>query len=115
MEDRYRIQSDELRKAMSLANRYAIAKKLANGADEKICQADQKRKEVEESLKMALDSNLASEEKIKALEVQLVEMEKSSFASSRKGAEMDIVGQLIGIYNQSFHEGWKTIMLAPLS
>ena len=58
---------------------------------------------------MALDSNMAVEEKIKVLEAEIADTEKAAFALGRKEAKMDIVGQLTGIYNESFQEGWKTL------
>ena len=67
MENRYHVQAKELQRALGLDSHYATAKKVANGASEKIRQADQKRQEAEESLRMALDSNTAAEGKIKAL------------------------------------------------
>ncbi|GMY25047.1 hypothetical protein FCV25MIE_20289 [Fagus crenata] len=109
MEDRYRVQADELRRAMGLASHYAVAKKVVDGANEKIRQADQKRQEVKEPLRMALDSNMAVEEKIKALEAEIADAGKAAFAPGKKEAKMDIVGQLTGIYNESFQEGWKTL------
>ena len=36
MEDRYRVQANELWRAMGLANHYAAAKKVVDGANEKI-------------------------------------------------------------------------------
>uniref|UniRef100_A0A2N9JAV3 Uncharacterized protein n=1 Tax=Fagus sylvatica TaxID=28930 RepID=A0A2N9JAV3_FAGSY len=109
LEDRYRNQAEELRRALSLAGRYAVAKKVADGANEKIRLADQKRQEAEESLRIALESNIATEEKIKALEAEMAEREKAAFARGRKEAEMDIAGQLTSIYNESFQEGWKAL------
>jgi hypothetical protein len=109
LEDRYRNQAEELRRALSLAGRYAVAKKVADGANEKIRLADQKRQEAEESLRIALESNTATEKKIKALEAEMAEREKAAFARGRKEAEMDIAGQLTSIYNESFQEGWKAL------
>ncbi|GMY25036.1 hypothetical protein FCV25MIE_20278 [Fagus crenata] len=94
---------------MGLANHYAAVKKVADGANEKIRQADQKRQKAKESLLMALDSNMAVEEKIKVLEAEIADTKKTAFILGRKEAEMDIAGQLTGIYNESFQEGWKTL------
>uniref|UniRef100_A0A2N9H810 Uncharacterized protein n=1 Tax=Fagus sylvatica TaxID=28930 RepID=A0A2N9H810_FAGSY len=65
--------------------------------------------EAEESLRIALKSNTAAEEKMKALEAEIIEREKAAFARGRKKAEVDIVGQLTGIYTESFQEGWKAL------
>ena len=61
-----------------------------------------KKEEAEESLKITLDSNSATEEKLKALEARLAEAEESAFARGRKEAELDVARQLTSIYNQSF-------------
>jgi hypothetical protein len=58
---------------------------------------------------MVLDSNLVAEDKIKALEAEIADAEKATFARGRKEAEMDIAGQPTSIYNKSFQEGWKTL------
>ena len=109
MENRYRVQAKELRRALGLASHYATTKKVANGASEKICQADQKRQAAEVSLRMALDSNTAAEGKIKAIEAQIAEAEKATFVRGRKEVEVDIASQLTSIYNESFQEGWKAL------
>ncbi|GMY31518.1 hypothetical protein FCV25MIE_26760 [Fagus crenata] len=109
IEDRYCSQVEELRKAIGLANRYFAAKKAAVEADKRARAELQKRTEVEESLKITLDSNSAAEEKLKAFEAWLAEAEESTFAWGRREAELDIARQLTGIYNESFQEGWKTL------
>ena len=58
---------------------------------------------------MVLDSNLVAKEKIKALEAEIADAKKDTFARGRKEAEMDITGQPTSIYNKSFQEGWKTL------
>ncbi|GMY31475.1 hypothetical protein FCV25MIE_26717 [Fagus crenata] len=90
IEDRYRSQVEELRKAIGLANRYSLAKKAAVEVDKRARVELQKRTEAEESLKIALDSNSAAEEKLKSLETRLVEAEESVFARGRREAELDI-------------------------
>jgi hypothetical protein len=87
------------------ANRYFVAKKAADDANKWARAEYQKRQEVEESLESALDSNSATEEKLKTLEVRLTETEEYAFARGRKEVELDITRQLIGIYNKSFQEG----------
>jgi hypothetical protein len=80
MEDRYCSQGKELKRAIGLANRYSTAKKVANDAEKRVRAEYQKRQEAEESLKIALDSNSAAEEKLKALEAKLAKVEESAFA-----------------------------------
>jgi hypothetical protein len=80
MEDRYCSQGKELKRAIGLANRYSTAKKAANDAEKRVRAEYQKRQEAEESLKIALDSNSAAEEKLKALEAKLAKVEESAFA-----------------------------------
>ena len=63
-----------------MANRYSTAKKAANDVEKRVRAEYQKRQEAEESLKIALDSNSAAEEKLKALEAKLVKVEESAFA-----------------------------------
>ena len=87
------------------ANRYFVAKKAVDDADKWARAEYQKRQEVEESLESALDSNSATEEKLKTLKVRLTETEEYAFARGRKEVELDITRQLIGIYNKSFQEG----------
>ena len=105
MEDRYRSQGEELRRAVGLANCYSTTKKAADDADKRARAEYQKRQEAEESLKIALDSNSVVEEKLKALEARLVEAKESAFTRGRKEAELDIAHQLTDIYNESFQEG----------
>uniref|UniRef100_A0A2N9FIZ0 Uncharacterized protein n=1 Tax=Fagus sylvatica TaxID=28930 RepID=A0A2N9FIZ0_FAGSY len=72
---------------MSLANKYATAKKIADKACEKIKLADEKRQEG-----------------------KLAEAKKSAFDRGRKEAELDITSRLTRIYNESFQEGWKAVL-----
>ena len=85
-----------------MANRYSTGKKVADDADKQAWVEYRKKEEAEESLKITLDSNSATEEKLKALEARLAEAEEFAFARGRKEAELDVARQLTSIYNQSF-------------
>ena len=72
-------------------------------------EADLKREEAKESLCAALKANTRAEERIKALEAEVVEREKTAFARGRVEAETIMTNQLPNIYNEAFLVGWKAL------
>ena len=57
------------------------------------------REELEESLHTALEANSQAEERIKALEAEMVKKEKAAFDRGRVEAQTIMTNQLLGIYN----------------
>ena len=57
------------------------------------------REELEESLHTALEANSQAEERIKALEAEMVKREKAAFDRGRVEAQTIMTNQLLGIYN----------------
>lgn len=74
-----------------------------------------KVEETEELLSDALEANTRAEERIKTLEAEVVDREKAAFDQGWDEAQTIMTKQLPSVYNEAFHEGWKTLYAWPES